>query len=58
MNVTSTARLKVEPGGTGVAAHVGLHALGCFADRLGLGDLFSAVIPVSLGYSLIELPTG
>jgi hypothetical protein len=46
MNVTSTARLKVEPGGTGVAAHVGLHALGCFADRLGLGDLLSAVIPV------------
>ena len=28
-------------------AHVGLHALGSFADRLGLGDIFSAAIPVS-----------
>ena len=26
-------------------AHVGLHALGCFADRLGLGDALSARIP-------------
>ena len=35
----------MEPGGTGVVAHVGLHALGCFADRLGLGDSLSARIP-------------
>jgi hypothetical protein len=35
----------VEPGGTGVVAHVGLHALGSFADRLGLGDSLSARIP-------------
>jgi Transposase DDE domain group 1 len=35
----------VEPGGTGVVAHVGLHALGSFADRLGLGDALSARIP-------------
>jgi len=35
----------VEPGGTGVVAHVGLHALGCFADRLGLGDALSSRIP-------------
>jgi hypothetical protein len=35
----------VEPGGTGVVAHVGLHALGSFADRLGLGDALSSRIP-------------
>jgi hypothetical protein len=36
----------VEPGGAGVVAHVGLHALGSFADRLGLGDrLSSAILP-------------
>jgi hypothetical protein len=36
----------VETGGEGVAAHVGLHCLGRFADRLGLGDLLSAQIPI------------
>jgi hypothetical protein len=46
MNGTSTARVKVEAGGTGVVAHVGLHALGRFADRLGLGDSLSARIPI------------
>ncbi|MGI8808360.1 MAG: IS1380 family transposase [Acidimicrobiales bacterium] len=35
----------VEGSGRGVVAHVGLHALGSFADRLGLGDLLSARIP-------------
>ncbi len=35
----------MEPGGTGVVAHVGLHALGSFADRLGLGDALSSAIP-------------
>ena len=35
----------VEPGGTGVVAHVGLHALGSFADRLGLAEALSSVIP-------------
>jgi hypothetical protein len=43
----STRRVVVEPGGTGVVAHVGLHALGCFADRLGLGDTLSSAIPWS-----------
>jgi hypothetical protein len=47
MKVTSTARVGVEGGGKGVVAHVGLHALGAFADRLGLGDSLSACIPVS-----------
>ncbi|MGH9269909.1 MAG: IS1380 family transposase [Ilumatobacteraceae bacterium] len=37
----------VEGGGDQVVAHVGLHALGAFADRLGLGDSLSAAIPVS-----------
>lgn len=45
MNANSTRRVMVEPGGTGVVAHVGLHALGSFADRLGLGDALSSAIP-------------
>jgi hypothetical protein len=45
VTATSTTRLRVETGGEGVAAQVGLHALGCFADRVGLGDLLSARIP-------------
>jgi Transposase DDE domain group 1 len=47
VNGTSARRVIVEPGGAGVVAHVGLHALGCFADRLGLGDALSARIPRS-----------
>src|SRR6185437_10944598 len=46
MHVTSTRRVVVEPGGDQVVAHVGLHALGSFADALGLGDALSARIPV------------
>jgi len=45
VNGNSTTRVKVEPGGAGVVAHVGLHALGSFADRLGLGDSLSSQIP-------------
>lgn len=45
MDVTCTRRVVVEPGGAGVVAHVGLHALGSFADRLGLSDALSWVIP-------------
>lgn len=41
MHSTSTTRVSVESGGTGVAAHVGLHALGTFADQLGLGASLS-----------------
>jgi len=47
VNGTSTSRVIVEPGGAGVVAHVGLHALGMFADRLGLGDSLSARIPAA-----------
>ena len=45
MNGNSTRRLKIEAGGDGMVAHVGLHALGVFADRLGLGDALSAAMP-------------
>jgi hypothetical protein len=45
VNGNSTRRVTIEAGGDGVVAHVGLHALGAFADRLGLGDALSARIP-------------
>ncbi len=46
MNSNSTQNVVVEPGGDRVVAHVGLHALGVFADRLGLGaSLSSAIAP-------------
>ena len=35
----------VEAGGTQVVAHAGLHALGRFADRIGLGSSLSTAIP-------------
>jgi hypothetical protein len=44
MHVTSTLKAWIEPGGDGVATHVGLHALGRFADALGLGAALSARI--------------
>ena len=44
MHVTATNRVSVEPGGAGVVAHVGLHALGAFSDRLGLSSFLSARI--------------
>lgn len=45
MQVTSTRPLVVEPGGDQVAAHVGLHTLGRFADALRLGPALSEAIP-------------
>ena len=45
MNGSSTRSLVVEPGGTQVVAHAGLHALGRFADRVGLGAAISGVVP-------------
>jgi len=47
MHGTSTVSVVVEGSGKGVVAHVGLHALGAFADRLGLGGSLSARIPIS-----------
>jgi len=45
MEATSARPVVVGPGGTGVVAHVGLHGLCAFADRLGLGDELSSAIP-------------
>ncbi len=45
VNANSTARVKIEAGGEGVVAHVGLHTLGALADRLGLGEALSERIP-------------
>jgi hypothetical protein len=42
MNSRPTVRVKVESFGAGVAAHVGLHALGALSDQLGLGASLSA----------------
>ena len=47
MQANSVRTVVVEPGGDQVVAHVGLHALGCFADRLGLGDALSRSIPTA-----------
>ncbi len=47
MHVTSTTRARIETGGDGVAAHVGLHALGRYADAIGLGAALSARIPAT-----------
>ena len=44
MNATSTRDEIVEAGGTQVVGHVGLHALGSFADRLGVGETLSEAI--------------
>ncbi len=47
MNGNSTLSVVVEGSGEGVVAHVGLHALGSFSDRLGLGDSLSARMPIT-----------
>jgi hypothetical protein len=39
VNRNSTRRVRIEAGGDGVVAHVGLHALRSFADRLSLGEV-------------------
>ena len=45
MNANSTVPVVVEGGGEQVVAHVGLHALGSFADRLRVGDALATRIP-------------
>jgi hypothetical protein len=46
VNSNSTVAVTVEMGGTQVVAHAGLHLLGSFADRLGVGDSLSrAIVP-------------
>ena len=44
MNANSTRNVVVESGGTQVVAHVGLHALGSFADRLEVGERLSSAV--------------
>ena len=48
VNANSATSVLVEPGGGGVVAHVGLHALGAFADGMGLGAGLSEVIPAGM----------
>lgn len=45
MNANSTVSVIVEGGGEQVVAHVGLHALGLFADRVDLGSSLSRRMP-------------
>lgn len=45
MNRNSVMNVGVEAGGTQVVAHAGLHALGRFADRVGVGASLSAAVP-------------
>jgi len=45
VNRNSVMNVGVEAGGTQVVAHAGLHALGRFADRIGLGASLSAAVP-------------
>ncbi len=47
MHGNSTVPVVVEGGGDQVVAHVGLHALGTFADRLGLGYALSVRFPAT-----------
>jgi hypothetical protein len=44
VNGNSAASVVVEPGGDQVVAHVGLHALVSFADRLGVADGLSGAL--------------
>lgn len=44
MNVNSARNVRVEGDGTQVVGHVGLHALGMFADRMGVGDALSEAV--------------
>ena len=45
MNRNSVMNVSVEANGTQVVAHAGLHALGAFADGIGLGRALSAAVP-------------
>jgi Transposase DDE domain group 1 len=45
VNGNSTVRVGIESGDSQVVAHVGLHALGAFADRLGFGSRLSEQVP-------------
>jgi hypothetical protein len=44
VNANSTRNVTVEGDGTQVVGHVGLHALGSFADRMGVGDALTGAV--------------
>lgn len=44
MNATSTRTVVVQAGGTQAAGLIGLHVLGAFADRLGVGESLSGAV--------------
>lgn len=44
VNANSTKNAAVEGSGSQVVGHVGLHALGSFADRMGVGDVLSRAV--------------
>ena len=48
MKCNSVCQVRLESGG-GVVAHVGLHAVGLFADRFGVGASLSAAVPSAGG---------
>ena len=45
MQAISAVPARIEDGGEGAVGHVGLHTLGVFADRLGLGEALSRAVP-------------
>ena len=47
MDVTSTRKMVVGGAGTQIVAHAGLHALGRFADKIGVGAALSPAFPWS-----------
>ena len=54
MNGNRTVRVQVGRGGDQAVAHVRLHTLGAFADRLGPGDVHAAI---RLRWWLTTLPS-
>ena len=56
VNVTSAVSVVVEGAGDQVVAHVGLHALGRFEDRLGLGAGLSAAVTATGETDVIHDP--
>ena len=58
VNATSTVSVRVEGGGEQVVAHVGLHALGRFGDRLGLGEELSAAVTAGGDQRLVSHDRG
>ena len=48
MNGSSTRSVRVEGGGTQVVAYAGLHALGRFSDRIGLGAAIDYVDQIGI----------